>query len=226
MFSWTYKEIKKDVGNWKRTVMLESLGVKIEGEFERAGLGYIVDSFCQQNRERNSEDYYWIGLIWSDVVDGKIGITIVDVGASPGRDIDVEHNNIAICAMLKKGVITDGMFHGGAGDQDGFITVSCCVDVLVQQFCETEEYACWMEPIDDDDTWMPLEVGTTSGHTTVRHLNRELGVARWPYGSTKLVLIHGTRRFVAARDKACQRFADLLGLLPAFRSEHTDHPAR
>ncbi|ROR38175.1 hypothetical protein [Kitasatospora cineracea] len=103
------------------------------------------------------------------ICDGLLKVFRVEVGATPGADKDREGNRAKLAAGLPENFTPEvypGPGHSDAGD--GILT--------------------WRE---DHFTWlMPLEIGYTMASRTFIHLHDHGVIARWPYGSEDVWVMH------------------------------------
>jgi hypothetical protein len=112
---------------------------------------------------------------------GKALRTTIKLGGEPHSDRFAAENNELLTRLPFP---FSGRFLGGQGDNDGSIE--------------------WSRPIEADGILdggerrvatipagqAPLEVGYTNAFTTLFHLKESWNVARWPYGSTRITIIH------------------------------------
>lgn len=111
---------------------------------------------------------------------GYLGIASAALGGAPGKDRQGDHNN-ATLAKLPAGL--EAEFAGGPGDNDG--RFGWTVPLPVKQARDGHpQVTAWLRPGE-----LPLEVGHTDPETTLWHLMREGGVARWPYREPSLTVL-------------------------------------
>jgi hypothetical protein len=115
----------------------------------------------------------WIGI-------GKVLMAAIDIGLEPLADHMVEENNNLLAALPSPFF---GAFWGSNHDSDGYIKWNESVE-FGQMDCTGREIVVAIRPYS-----LPLEVGFTRPDTTVYHILRERGVARWPYGSKRIHLL-------------------------------------
>ena len=88
-------------------------------------------------------------------------LEIIDIGAAPEADENIEGNRAALENLPKEFSVD---LWCGNKDSDGYLS--------------------WGKHA------VPLEIGTTSARTTMRHLCMEFGLARWPYDSSSIIIFH------------------------------------
>jgi len=109
----------------------------------------------------------WIGI-------GKILLADIALGTKPVQDKEVAENNKRLVNLPYP---FSGRFWGGTDDCDGYIKWSEPIE-FGQIDCTGREIAATISPRS-----LPLEVGYTKPDTTLYHIIRENGLARWPYES-------------------------------------------
>src|ERR1044072_3983302 len=116
---------------------------------------------------------------------GRAGVCrlSIELGAHPGRDKDQAGNDAKLKELPSP---FSASFEGGAGDCDGWF--SWGQSVTVHHHMGEGEHLTVRYPA----SGVPLEVGRTEPETTVWHLRRDGGVARWPYGSSCVTLLLAT----------------------------------
>lgn len=155
----------------------------------------LVDAIVQRPGGYDIYDAYWFAKCYAEIMTGNVGIVAFDAHDVPWPDRNRAENN----AILKKlepmryqlddsSTRLRACFHGGYGDSDGSVTVLDPFFVNVHVLDDGSE-DCRVSRTRIDARIYPLEVGTTLGGTTWLHLVRHGGVARWPYGSTDIVLM-------------------------------------
>jgi hypothetical protein len=111
---------------------------------------------------------------------GKIVMAKVGVGSTPSSDRQVERNDRALQQLPPP---FEAKFWGGNADSDGYVRWREPIEMNV--VVDGSERRGTVAPAQ-----VPLEVGHTNGSTTLLHVNGEHGLARWPYGSTEITLMH------------------------------------
>ena len=101
------------------------------------------------------------------------------VGSRPLADRDHDGNRERLVQGL------GGRLHcvdiwGGTEDEDGSITLSGFI-----RFDAFDGSASFVIAVDE----APLEIGVTKARTTLRHLEHQWQLARWPYGSEWLTVL-------------------------------------
>jgi hypothetical protein len=121
-------------------------------------------------------DWYSAAALHEVVETLKVGwlvIEWIEVGEEPRRDKEREANNRALKRLPAP---FEARFVGGQRDSDGWFSWSDAITV-VHPLVDDAEVKCRFPP-----SGIPLEVGHTEPETTIWHLRRAGGVARWPYG--------------------------------------------
>lgn len=147
-----------------------------------------VDAILQ-NWWRNSYDIYdayAFSQVHAQILTGKVAIMLVNVGATPRRDKEVDYHN-AILADSPSYMFF-GTFYGGLADQDGSFTWKSNVEFNVKRYDSTAKRVRKPRPVSVAPRTVPLEVGYTKGSRTMLHLGADLGLARWPYGSEAITV--------------------------------------
>ena len=103
---------------------------------------------------------------------GHIAVARLRVGRGAGRDRDTEENR-ALLAAIDGGYNVE--FAGGPGECDGTFSWSGWLDIG-QELDDGTPQRVLFPP-----GGVPLEVGFTDPETTLGHIARAGGVARWPY---------------------------------------------
>ncbi len=126
------------------------------------------------NDEYDVFDAHCFLEVWSKIQLHEIACIPIGPVPQPKSDKDIEFNNGVVSSLAFP---FTGEFVGGTGEDDGCIS--------------------WSEPLNAGPKFrvpilpgvLPLEVGYTTGWTTIRHLFYEKGVARWPYQSERIYLL-------------------------------------
>lgn len=152
-----------------------------------------VDMILQHHtRERITlTDAYWFLQIHTLLGHGDVVFGRWSLGAAPHADAAISANT-AILARLHSRTPLTAVYQprrGAVGDiGDG--TISWRAPLLLGQRLvdgQVFEHTCSPRSV-------PLEVGTTRSTTTMLHLQREGGVARWPYGNSWLSILVRSNR--------------------------------
>ena len=130
------------------------------------GNGDIYAAFCFAHL------HSWIGI-------GKVLIADIEIGTGPGRDSEIDKNNQLLARLPAP---FSGKFWGNNDSCDGYVKWHKPIE-LGQIDCTGREIVTVIPPRS-----VPLEVGLTRPDTTIYHILREHGLARWPYGSKRIRL--------------------------------------
>jgi hypothetical protein len=157
-----------------------------------------VDALMQSHKDRSDlYDAYGFAILWSAILKGEIYHAVCEIGRQCGRDASIAYNNEILSSVTQivgqshTHVRCQAEFSGGLGDSDGHFA---WLDTL--HFCRhrnqphTDATLCSYETVSVDACQVPLEVGATSVGTSCGHIFSERGLARWPYGSTRLYLFY------------------------------------
>jgi len=142
--------------------------------------GELLDVIGQRSdRAPNYDVYdaYAFALVNMARATGELVQTNIELSVTPKADKEVEENNRRLQQLQP---LFTAKFYGGTADDDGF--VEWTQPILA---CTPGKNEVWKVPKGQ----IRLEVGTTSPIRTLFHIRREGGIARWAYGSTKLVLL-------------------------------------
>jgi hypothetical protein len=152
----------------------------------------FVDASFQKwegDREITLIEAYAFGHLWAYYNTGAIACCSVPLPRGPHKDREVELNQ-SILDQLPGGFRAKFFPERGRGaDDDGVFVIP-------------EGIGLWRSFRGDgdvrDESWsfaqertVALEVGTTSVSKTLYHLRCRNGVARWPYGSNKIMVLAG-----------------------------------
>jgi hypothetical protein len=130
-------------------------------------------------------DAYWFLKIHQAVSIGDVMYGVWDIGAMPGADADVVGNTQKLAAF-NNGTPFEAVFdpHRGYTGSAGDGSFAWTQPIMLDQYLRTGSVKSQQfEPMS-----VPFEVGQTAARTTFLHLLEDSGVARWPYGSTRIFL--------------------------------------
>ncbi len=149
-----------------------------------------------QKWERDQEitliDAWGFALVWTHYMQGDIAYCSVPLPSGPGADREIDHNQ-AILDQLPDGFSAKFVPERGAGaNSDGWLTIKKGIG-LWRTFRTGENESRDEHWYFKTDHSIALEVGTTSVSKTVQHLRFGRGVARWPYGSDKIIVLAGVK---------------------------------
>jgi hypothetical protein len=143
----------------------------------------FVNAILQKYDRWDMLDAYVFGIIWNHYRAGHILRLDIPIGKGPGRDKEIEGNNLILSRL-------PGMFKaefipqvGCGANDDGFLEWKQPVEF---------KRANDLQSITLDPWHLPLEVGSTDAVTTFHHMLLNFGVARWPYHSDKIILLYST----------------------------------
>lgn len=152
----------------------------------------IVDGAFQKwerDKEVTLVDAFGFSMIWTHYLSGDIACCNVPVPSGPGPDKDIALNQSILDQLPKGFQATFSPQSGRGADSDGSFTFDKDIG-LFRKFwnkdTDEERYEPWFF---DSDSTIALEVGTTSVSKTLYHLRCRSGVARWPYGYRKIIVL-------------------------------------
>jgi hypothetical protein len=153
----------------------------------------LVDASFQK-WERDKEitliDAFGFAHIWAHYLHGDIAYCSVPLSQSPGADREVEYNQ-SILDQLPEGFRAEYSPTKGRGaDDDGSFTIEKGIG-LWRTFRTGQNEQRDEQWFFKEDHTIALEVGTTSVSKTLYHLRCRRGVARWPYGYNKIIVLAG-----------------------------------
>lgn len=145
------------------------------------GLAALIDVFGQPARGWTPGEYAALARLLDLGEVERLAYAIFDVGREPGPDCDRAGNQAALAGLAAQGlnVVVDQDQHWG--DSDGRVTWDRPLAATTGR-TPVEIFA-------DLPPMAQLEIGYTCVTTTLRHLTDVCAVARWPYGSRKLVIV-------------------------------------
>jgi len=164
----------------------------LDGDFY---LRDVVDAAFQK-WERDKEitlfDAFGFALVWAYYHCGDIAYCTVPLPSGPGPDREITHNQ-SILDQLPKGFRAEYSPERGRGaDDDGTFTIERNIG-LWRTFRTGEHEQREETWFFKEDHTIALEVGTTSVSKTLYHLRCGRGVARWPYGHNKIIVLAGVK---------------------------------
>lgn len=112
---------------------------------------------------------------------GSLQHVAVEVGAGPFRDLEESRNATVLANAPDLDVGVDCQ-HGGGADDDGWVRFT---PAFVSNPTVEPGIRKWLS----SHPGLPLEIGYTKASKTFMHMARFRGVARWPYGHTRLFLL-------------------------------------
>lgn len=171
-----------------------------EGYYE----GPLVDAIFQNwsNGHLKMEDAYAFALVYTDIMRGKIRLARIPVGATPGKDADVDGNNKKLRGLQPQ---FSAEFWGGKGDHDGVFTwhdhlhVGGNINIDGRLVEGPQHIIAPRTP--------SLEVGTQSAAKTLFMIRRHSIIARWPYDSEDMWVLCDVSRMKLAV-APCERDED------------------
>jgi hypothetical protein len=133
-------------------------------------------------------DIYGFAQGWGHLMSGHIGHCEINVHNEPMSDSDVAGNQLILDENLPfQFQATVDPSRGNQDGRDGCLSW--------QQPLELTRTFVGEDDIQRAETWfceprdLALEIGTTDMATTLLHLRSEMGVARWAYGSEKIIVL-------------------------------------
>ncbi len=171
---------------WELMLRLNEEGRSFGGELRDA----IMQSFGSPFA--SPYDAYGFAIVWAGILRGEVGYAILPLGVSCGPDSAVARNNLGHLRFSSDGdnvadLQCEVHFVGGAGYSDGYFKTES--PLVLQRHLRTGR-GCSNQIVMVNSRTYALEVGSTSVLTTVEHVFAETGVARWPYDSENLVVLH------------------------------------
>jgi hypothetical protein len=171
----------------------EALKHLSEGDFYSRD---VVDATFQK-WERDLEitliDAFGFMHVWSYYLRGDLACCSVPLPSGPGRDRELAFNQSILDQLPKGFQATFSPERGRGANSDGSFTIEKGIG-LWRNFWKEEASDLNEEPwFFAEDHTIALEVGTTSVSKTLEHLRRGRGVARWPYGYNKIIVLAGVK---------------------------------
>lgn len=136
---------------------------------------------------RKRFDWYDAAALYEVALHLQAGLCVaacIDLGCCPQRDREQAVNQSKLDAIPDPFV---AWCCGGSGDDDGRLEWRSKI-TIVHEMHDRERLVVAYPP-----SGVPLEIGYTEPETTVFHLVRDGGVARWPYGHESITLLLSTR---------------------------------
>jgi hypothetical protein len=153
---------------------------------------WLLDFTFQMSRGHpRGVDYWVLALIRWHTEEGRLTWFYVDVGTTPNPDRMVRENREAL-SSLPDPFMAD--VHGVPNAlDDGCLFWESTAPCLPVDENGIMPYSVPREGMNPNI--VPLEIGTTTSATTIMHIYRERGLARWPYGSTAIEVLVWTQAF-------------------------------
>lgn len=123
-------------------------------------------------------DYLIVGQIITQLGKGNIALIRIPIRQRPLKDSSSKNNNI----LKELPHPFTGEFFIKKGIEDGYIEWTKPISSQIQ----TDD---GISPISILPNMVPLEVGYQSSSKTFSQINRNLGIARWPYYSNYITLL-------------------------------------
>ena len=169
-------EIKMQKDSRYQKLVFEYWNKMKSGFWSREYLDSIFQKF-----ERFQCDIYdaaFFADIHTGIQSGQILTALIDLEEEPSADKMIEENKTKLASLPSP-------FHStiwcGTADCDG--ELGWRSSIKCGQIVGDIEKSELIQP-----RTVPLEIGDTEAWTTLAHLGREGGLARWPYGSKKIYL--------------------------------------
>jgi len=137
--------------------------------------------------------------VYAELAVGNYAFGWVHVGATPGPDADREENADKL-RNLAPGIHAEVDLAQNMADQDGSLTWTDPMRGLklsgatYRAACGVGEQPFITFPCDLAPRWAPLEIGYTLPSRTMLHMIEDGAVARWAYGSDKIVVLVDVKR--------------------------------
>lgn len=152
----------------------------------------VVDAAFQK-WERDQQitmiDAFGFACLWYYYLSGDIACCTVPLPSGPHADREIELNQAVLDQLPSGFVATFIPEHGRGADNDGTFLIENGIG-LQRIFKKEGRTESWFA---ESDHTLALEVGTTSVSKTLYHLRARNGVARWPYGYEKIIVLAGVR---------------------------------
>jgi hypothetical protein len=145
-----------------------------------------LDDVVSQPWARDRFDWYDAAAQYEVALHMQAGwcaIAAIRLGAAPGLDRQVEHNQAQLDALPAP---FRAWCASGSADEDGWLEWNESINV-VHSMQDDEPLGLTYPP-----SGVPLEIGHTEPETTIFHLRRDGGVARWPYRHEHITLVLST----------------------------------
>ena len=197
-----------DDPNW-RLLLTDVIRRFEDGFYPQAYVDAILQNWWRSSYD--IYDAYAFAQVHTQILTGKVAIILVNVGATPRGDKEVDYHN-AILADSPSYMFF-GTFYGGLADQDGSFTWKSNVKFNVQRYDGATKKMRKPRPVSVAPRTVPLEVGYTKGSRTMLHLGEEHGLARWPYGSESITVFVTIDPFILKLPYSPRRGLDAVGAL-------------
>jgi hypothetical protein len=182
----------------------------LEGNFYSSDVVDAAFQKWERDRELTLVEAFGFALVWTYYHMGDIAYCSVPLPKGPAADREIELNQ-SVLDQLPTGFRAKYFPERGPGaDDDGSFTIENGIGLWRTFRKDENEY--------HDEPWffktdrtIALEVGTTSVSKTLYHLRHGHGVARWPYGYSKIIVLAGVKTNIlsVAVDRYLEKKADL-----------------
>lgn len=168
----------------------------LEGGFYASD--FVDASFQKWEREHDVVtliDAFGFALMWTYYQRGDIAYCSVPLPSGPGPDRGIEFNQSVLNQLPRGFRATYSPERGPAADDDGSFTIGKDIGLWRTFRTGPDEQRDRRDEqwYFDSDRTIALEVGTTSVSKTLYHLRQGKGVARWPYGRDKIIVLAGVK---------------------------------
>ena len=165
----------------------------LEGGFYSSDI--VNAAFQKWERDRKKItliDAYGFAQVWAHFHRGDIAHGSVPLPSGPGSDQNLEYNQSVLDQLPAGFRATYSPERGPGADDDGTLTIEKGIGLWRVFREDADEYReePWFFKMDHK---IALEVGTTSVSKTLYHLRCRGGVARWPYGYEKIIVLAGVK---------------------------------
>lgn len=159
---------------------------------------FVDASFQKWERERGVVtliEAFGFALMWTHYKMGDIAYCSVPVPSGPGPDREIEFNQSVLDQLPRGFRAAYSPERGPAADNDGSFTIEKGIGLwrTFRTGPDEERDSRHEQWYFDDDRTIALEVGTTKVSKTLYHLRQGRGVARWPYGRDKIIVLAGVK---------------------------------
>lgn len=139
----------------------------------------VNNVFQSPDWEYSAAEAYYFSKVYIGILKNEILLLPIKLGDKPSNDIEIMQNNLKL-SYLPNDFYAEFLPCDGpiVDSSDGFLNWD--KDVIFYDSKGNENII--------KENSIPLEVGYTNPFTTFMHLERDGGVARWPYESDEILL--------------------------------------
>lgn len=156
------------------------------GFYSEEMVDFVFQAPCNARRwgghEPSIEDAYCFISVWDHMLSGELCFFHVEVGDEPFAD-SARQRNAEVLSSLEP--LFTATVYNGLCDSDGWFKWNDEIVGITTVIRDNKQVASKHTLCPRS---VPLEIGTTRAPRTLAHLRSEGGLARWPYGSTDLIV--------------------------------------